>query len=117
MLPRNDKIFFIMIICLIFFCAIPSARAENIFIKFYQDHLSAINGNRCPMYPSCSAYASQAIEKHGSVIGWVMACDRLVRCSRNEAEMSKAIIIKGHKLVHDPVGSNDFWWFEKEKKK
>lgn len=117
MLPRNDILFFSMILLLIFLCVIPSARAENIFIKFYQDHISAIDGNRCPMYPSCSAYASQAIEKHGPVIGWVMGCDRLVRCGRNEAKLSKAIMIKGHKLVDDPVESNDFWWFEKERKK
>ncbi len=127
MLPRNDKInknktgnnkrFFLMTLMLISLCAISPARAENIFIKFYQDHISAIDGNRCPMYPSCSAYASRAIEKHGPVIGWVMACDRLVRCGRDEAELSKAVIIKGHKLVHDPVESNDFWWFEQERKK
>lgn len=117
MLPRNNNFFFTMIVFLILFCAIPVARAENIFIKFYQDHISAIDGNRCPMYPSCSAYASQAIEKHGPVIGWVMACDRLVRCGRNEVELSKAVIIKGHTFVHDPVDSNDFWWFEKERKK
>ena len=117
MLPRNDIFFYIMIVSLIFFCAIPSARAENIFIKFYQDHISAIDGNRCPMYPSCSAYASQAIEKHGPILGWVMACDRLVRCGRDEVALSKAIGINGHKFVHDPVDSNDFWWFEKERKK
>jgi putative membrane protein insertion efficiency factor len=96
--------------------AIPSAGAENIFIKFYQDHISALDGNRCPMYPSCSAYASQAIEKHGMVIGWVMACDRLVRCGRDEVTLSPPMIINHHKSAHDPVSSNDFWWFEKEKK-
>ncbi len=126
MLPRNDKIINYKIninkICLPIFlflfslCAIPSAQAENVFIKFYQEHISVVDGNRCPMYPSCSAYASQAIEKHGPVLGWVMACDRLVRCGRDEIYESKTIIVSGRKSVYDPVVANDFWWFEKEKK-
>jgi len=123
-LPRNDKthkdnnrksIFFIVLF-LFFFFLMPSAWAENVLVKFYQEHISAVDGNRCPMYPSCSVYASRAIEKHGSVLGWVMACDRLVRCGRDEVYQSRPIIIKGRKSVYDPVSANDFWWFEKEKK-
>jgi len=110
------KIILTILVFLIFICVLPSARAENLFIKFYQDHISAINGNRCPMYPSCSSYASRAIEKHGLVLGWVMACDRLVRCGRDEVYQSRTIISKGRKLIYDPVKANDFWWFEKEKK-
>ena len=126
MLPRNNKIrnnkigkkkfFFAIFLLQLFLFAIPSVRAENVFIKFYQDHISAVDGHRCPMYPSCSAYASQAIEKHGPVLGWMMSCDRLVRCGRNEVDLSKAIIINGLKFVADPLDTNDFWWFEKEKK-
>jgi len=67
------------------------------------------------MYPSCSAYAAQVVKKHGPSLGWVMACDRLVRCGRDEADLSKTIIVSGQKLVHDPVENNDFWWFEKDK--
>lgn len=125
MLPRNDKTqcgkkpgdyktFFIITLFLLLSCSISSARAENIFIKFYQDHISVINGNRCPMYPSCSAYASQAIEKHGPILGWVMACDRIIRCGRDEIHQSETIIIADQKLVFDPVEANDFWWINKE---
>ena len=126
MLPRNDKItihrfqikktFLVILLFLVFICVLPSARAENLFIRFYQEHISAVDGNRCPMYPSCSVYASRAIEKHGPIIGWVMACDRLVRCGRDEVHQSRTIIVKGRKSIYDPVKANDFWWFEKEKK-
>ena len=99
---------------LFFLCAMPSARAENVVIRFYQENISSIDGNRCPMYPSCSAYASQAIEKHGLIPGWIMACDRLVRCGRDEVHLPKTIIASGRKSAYDPVDANDFWWFKKE---
>jgi uncharacterized protein len=35
----------------------------------------------CRYEPSCSEYAKQAIEKHGSVTGAVMATARLARCN------------------------------------
>ena len=126
MLPRNSKIwtskintskiFFLIFFLLVSFFASSSSQADNVFIKFYQEHISVVDGNRCPMHPSCSAYASQAIEKHGLLLGWVMACDRLVRCGRDEVNISMKIIVNNQKLVNDPVDANDFWWFEKEKK-
>ena len=87
---------------------------KNFIIQFYQDHLSAADGNRCPMTPSCSEYAARAIEKHGPVIGWIMASDRLVRCGRDEVKLSPKVISNGQTFVSDPVSANDFWWFQKE---
>jgi len=122
-LPRNSKtgnskIFFLLFVLLLvsFFLTSSFALADNAFIKFYQEHISVVDGNRCPMHPSCSAYASQAIEKHGLIQGWVMACDRLVRCGRDEAKLSMKIIANNQEYIHDSVEANDFWWFEKEKK-
>lgn len=89
--------------------------ADNALVQFYQKHISQVDGDRCPMAPSCSSYARQAIQKHGPVIGWIMACDRLVRCGRDEAKVSPAIILDSQKYVYDPVAANDFWWFKKEK--
>ena len=68
------------------------------------------------MYPSCSRYASRAFEKHGAIFGWIMTCDRLVRCGRDEVKLSPKVIVNKQELVYDPVEANDFWWFEKEKK-
>ena len=75
-----------------------------------------VDGNRCQMYPSCSSYASKAIEKHGPALGWVVSMDRLVRCGRDEAKVSMQIRVKNGEWTYDPVKANDFWWFENEKK-
>ncbi|MBI4577997.1 MAG: membrane protein insertion efficiency factor YidD [Planctomycetes bacterium] len=36
---------------------------------------------RCGFTPSCSQYASLAVERHGLVVGWFRAADRLMRCN------------------------------------
>ncbi|MCG8548842.1 MAG: membrane protein insertion efficiency factor YidD [Desulfobacterales bacterium] len=63
------------------------------------------------MYPSCSRYCTQAIQKHGFGLGWIMACDRLLRCGRDEVRLSPHIKLNGRNLTFDPVSANDFWWF------
>jgi len=62
------------------------------------------------MYPSCSQYSLQAFEKHGFLIGWMMTCDRLVRCGRDETNLSQEIFVNGKLKFYDPVEKNDFWW-------
>ena len=116
MLPRN-KIMLCIFFVAIFFGKPLYAQDSNFILDFYQNHISVVDGNRCSMYPSCSNYASQAFKKHGPVLGWVMSCDRLVRCGRDEASVSRRIIVNNHQLIHDPVAGNDFWWFEKDIKK
>lgn len=66
------------------------------------------------MYPSCSAYAQQVFKKHGPLLGWMMSCDRLVRCGRDEASISRKVRAEGQILIYDPVAANDFWWFQKK---
>lgn len=43
-----------------------------------------------------------------------MACDRLVRCGRNEMDLSPVRRINGTDYTYDPVDANDFWWFNKK---
>lgn len=84
---------------------------ENPIIRFYQTHISRADGNRCPMYPSCSHYTAQALKTHGPVMGWIMACDRLLRCGRSETRLSHQVRAHGRTLTFDPLEANDFWWF------
>ena len=77
------------------------------------NHLSAVRRGTCPMYPSCSVYSKQAIQKHGMIIGWMMTTDRLMRCGRDEMKLSPQIFINGRSLYYDPVEVNDYWWNEK----
>jgi len=66
------------------------------------------------MTPSCSSYAASSVKQHGPILGWIMACDRLVRCGRNEMDLSPVRRINGTDYTYDPVDANDFWWFNKK---
>jgi len=76
----------------------------------FKRHVSPIDGDRCPMYPSCSRYSQDAFHKHGLVMGWVMTCDRLLRCGRDELATTPRIITEGGTRYYDSVENNDFWW-------
>ena len=78
-------------------------------IKFYQDYISSVDGNRCPMHPTCSQYCIEAFKKHGTFLGWIMCSDRLIRCGRDEKKLSGPVWIDGEKRSYDPVSNNDFW--------
>jgi uncharacterized protein len=51
-----------------------------IFIKFYQYVISPLTGRNCRFYPTCSAYAVEAIEKYGCIKGLYLAVRRIMRC-------------------------------------
>ena len=92
-------------------------RLMGSLVDFYQrdlNHLSAVKASECPMYPSCSEYSKECIEKYGSVIGWTMSVDRLMRCGRDELSESQKVFIDGKWKYYDPVINNDFWWAKKE---
>ncbi|WBB65776.1 membrane protein insertion efficiency factor YidD [Micromonospora sp. WMMD812] len=46
----------------------------------YRRWISPALPARCRFYPSCSAYALEAVERHGAVRGAVLAVRRLLRC-------------------------------------
>ena len=50
-------------------------------IRFYQKHISPFKKSCCRFYPTCSAYAIEAIEKKGAIRGSIMAVWRLLRCN------------------------------------
>jgi putative membrane protein insertion efficiency factor len=49
-------------------------------IRFYQACLSPALPSSCRYYPSCSAYAYEAVQKWGAVRGMMMAFGRVLRC-------------------------------------
>jgi putative membrane protein insertion efficiency factor len=79
-------------------------------IHLYRKHISSSGGDRCPMYPSCSTYSLEAFEKHGVIKGWIMTCDRLMRCGRDELRLGSPVIIRGKTRTYDSINNNDFWW-------
>jgi putative membrane protein insertion efficiency factor len=78
-------------------------------VDLFRRHISPIDGDRCPMVPSCSQYSLEALNKHGLVMGWIMTCDRLLRCGRDELAIAPRIIVDGGWRCYDSVEDNDFW--------
>ena len=54
--------------------------AALFLIRAYQLTLSPLLGNRCRYYPTCSAYAREAIAKYGFFRGTSLGIRRLLRC-------------------------------------
>lgn len=79
-------------------------------VQAYRTYISPIDGRNCPMYPTCSQYSLLCFEKHGSFTGWMMTCDRLFRCGRDELGLSPWITVNGEIRCYDPLENNDFWW-------
>ena len=50
------------------------------FLKLYRLLISPLYGEVCRYYPSCSAYALEAVQVHGSIKGSWLAVRRLARC-------------------------------------
>lgn len=61
------------------------------------------------MQPSCSAYSKEAFQAHGFFLGWIMTCDRLMRCGRDETRLSPGITTSEGRLTLDPLIANDSW--------
>jgi uncharacterized protein len=51
-----------------------------ILIRIYQLTLSSFMGRGCRFLPTCSEYATVAIEKHGAWRGGILAIRRIARC-------------------------------------
>lgn len=49
-------------------------------IRLYQQFLSPFLGENCRFYPTCSAYAIEALRTHGVIVGMVYAVWRIARC-------------------------------------
>jgi len=49
-------------------------------LTVYRKFISPLLGPRCRFYPSCSAYALEAVQLHGALRGSWLAVRRLSRC-------------------------------------
>jgi len=77
-------------------------------VRFFQRYISPVDGPRCPMYPTCSAYALQALERHGALTGSLLTVDRLLH--ELEPEARRRTLRVGARLRYfDPLENNDYW--------
>jgi putative membrane protein insertion efficiency factor len=51
-----------------------------LLVRGYQVSLGPLLPPSCRYYPSCSAYAIEALEKHGAIKGVWLATKRIARC-------------------------------------
>jgi putative membrane protein insertion efficiency factor len=58
----------------------PAAAVLLAVVGAYRRWISPLLGPRCRFAPTCSAYALEAVERHGAVRGGWLALRRLVRC-------------------------------------
>ena len=56
------------------------ARAVVLLLRAWRYLVSPVYGQTCRFYPSCSAYALEAVEVHGLGRGGLLAARRLGRC-------------------------------------
>jgi Putative membrane protein insertion efficiency factor len=89
----------------------PSSMALDAYVQFFQQVISPLDGARSTMYPTGSAYARQAINKHGALLGVLMTVERLMH-EGNESQIAPRIRKYGLWRTHDPVEANDWWWHQ-----
>lgn len=58
----------------------PLAFIVSIPVRGYRLFLSPWLGRSCRFQPTCSAYAMEALEKHGAIKGSILAAKRIGRC-------------------------------------
>lgn len=57
-----------------------AARGLRALVSFYRLAVSPLLPNACRYTPSCSAYALEALSRHGALRGGWLAVCRLARC-------------------------------------
>lgn len=58
----------------------PLAYLFSLPVRFYRLVISPLIGSNCRFQPTCSAYALEALSRHGGLRGGWLTLRRLVRC-------------------------------------
>ena len=58
----------------------PLARVLALPVRAYRLVASPLVGQSCRFQPTCSAYALEALERHGALKGAALAAARIARC-------------------------------------
>lgn len=59
----------------------PAARLLALPVRAYRLVFSPRVGHNCRFQPTCSAYALEALERHGALRGGWLALRRILRCN------------------------------------
>ncbi len=58
----------------------PLAFIISLPLRFYRLAISPLIGTNCRYTPTCSAYAMEALRKHGAIKGTWLSAKRVARC-------------------------------------
>jgi putative membrane protein insertion efficiency factor len=58
----------------------PAAFVLSLPVRFYRAVISPLIGSNCRYQPTCSAYALEALEKHGAIKGGWLSLKRITSC-------------------------------------
>lgn len=85
------------------------SRVGLALLTFYAKTLSPLNGQSCPLDPSCSQYAVQALHRHGAFVGMLLTVDRLIHERTQIFTGKRRQMADGQVRVIDELNDNDFW--------
>ncbi len=68
----------------------------------YRATISRVDGDRCPSHPTCSAYALEAVGRHGALLGAVLTAGRLLT-EADEPAFAPRIFVGGRWQTYAPV--------------
>ena len=74
-------------------------------LDFYRWGISPVDGQRCPMRPTCSRFASGVIDERGPINGILLTVDRLNRCGHDLSYYAAGLGDDGRFGILDPVRS------------
>lgn len=74
-------------------------------LRAFFSAVSRVDGDRCPMRPTCSAYCLEVFRNCGFIKGFVMTADRLIRCGGDTTHWTT--VREGG--YYDPPAHNYFW--------
>ena len=72
------------------------------WLEFYQTWISSFDGARCALYPTCSGYAAECLERHGWLWGFVLSAERLMH-EAQRAEPWRLMRVGDMWRYRDPV--------------
>ena len=76
-------------------------------VRFYQQYLSKTRQTRCPMYPTCSRFATLSLRKYGPLWGTLMVTDRIYfRENSNMHQFYELYEVDGMFQYYDPPENN-----------
>ena len=77
---------------------------------FYRSVVTPIDGPRCSHRPTCSAYAREALDRYGLVVGVWLTYDRLLRDARSSPVRLLPARLEAGRIVYlDPLTESTFW--------